>query len=57
MNPIDLILVASQFLTKNQRLASKKILVETARREREDRQIKLLIQEQERARRRRINGL
>jgi hypothetical protein len=57
MNPLDLILVASQFLTKNKRLASKKILAENTRIEREDRQINRLIREQELARIRRINGL
>ena len=40
---IDLILVASQYATKNKRMASKKIEADTARIEREDRQIDKLI--------------
>jgi hypothetical protein len=59
MNPIDLLIVASQFLgPRNKRTkTSRKIQQETTRIEREDRQIARLIEEQEKARIRRINGL
>ena len=56
MNPLDLILVGSSIFSRKNRIP-KRIQAETQRIEREDRQIMKLIEEQERARRRRINGL
>lgn len=53
---IDLILVASQSMATKRRESSKKWNAEMDRRRHEDELIHRLIREQERARRRRING-
>ena len=57
MNPIDLILALSQYIGRGRREEIRTHRIETDRIQREDRMIAKLVSEQERVRRRRVNGL